>query len=33
MKSKITAGMVLRATPEPGQPRSYFWDSELRASA
>ena len=30
MKSKITAGMVLRAACEPGQPRSYFWDSELK---
>jgi integrase len=30
MKSKITAGMVLRATAEAGKDRSYFWDSELK---
>ena len=30
MKSKITPGMVLRAACEPGKPRSYYWDTELK---
>lgn len=30
MKSKITAGMVLRATSEAGKDRSYYWDTELK---
>jgi hypothetical protein len=30
MNSKITAGIVLRATPAPGKDRLYIWDTELR---
>jgi integrase len=30
MKSKLTPGLVLRAACEPGKPRTYIWDTELK---